>query len=408
MLTAQYDMEPLLNSYHLGLTTIFDELNDRVMLIVKAPKEMILAAKINGGFDIFIVPPDNKKIHIATLCSAFPEAPGSPIVIVTPMFNSNLSLGILKLLKSKKFTVHFFDENNRELLGYECQHEYSKYGKDALETLTLVERDLSLLNFTINDIDPEKIQKNGINNFIAIKFGKPTMPDDFVRIDTMFSSNNYHGALNSEVGLGGVGVSRLIVDEPGAYQERDIALILERVFHGGEIYLNPHNDKLKEREEITDVMVAYGDSVLLIQAKDSPNTQKIINNKLERKINTSKKHFDKATAQMQGAIKYFNNGGVTHFYIGEKRHSLNTDGKSFFGLIVLKEIFIEHRKAFSSKVLMLSDITDVPCLFIEYGDLHSITFNSIKQPGFFFDIIRGMHKHGVDTGLIPKPRFLNN
>lgn len=64
MLTAQYDMEPLLNSYHLGLTTIFDELNDRVMLIVKAPKEMILAAKINGGFDIFIVPPDNKKFTL--------------------------------------------------------------------------------------------------------------------------------------------------------------------------------------------------------------------------------------------------------------------------------------------------------------------------------------------------------
>lgn len=52
--------------------------------------------------------------------------------------------------------------------------------------------------------------------------------------------------------------------------------------------MNPHNDKLKEREEITDVMFAYGDSVLLNQAKDSPNTQKIINNKLERKINTSK------------------------------------------------------------------------------------------------------------------------
>lgn len=405
MLTAEYNMEPLLNSYSLGLAAIFDEVNERVMLIVKAPKEYILTAKVNGGFDIFIVPPDNEKIHITTLCSAFLDAPDSPLVIITPMFNTILSIEILRLLKSDKFSVHFFDINNREMLGYECSHEYSKQGKNALEHMTLIEHDFSLFEFTVNDISYENVLRDEKNDFISIKFGKPTMPDDFVRIDATFLDNNYHGALHNEFGLGGVGLSKLIIEEPGAYQERDIALCLERVFRGDEIYLNPHNDKEKNREEIADLMVVHGNNVLLIQAKDSPNTQNIISNKLERKISTSRKHFDKALAQMQGAVKYFNNGGALGFYIGDKRYSLDMTGKKIVGVILLKEMFVENYEGFSSQTLMLSKTMDTTCIFLEYTDLHQMTFNTIEQPAAFFDLIDKIFKEGSEHGVLPKLRI---
>ena len=72
---------------------------------------------------------------------------------------------------------------------------------------------------------------------------------------------------------------------------------LHRPFSGDQVYRNPV--RADKGREFVDVLVATEKTVLLIQAKDSPNTESTLNRGIDRKKATSAAHIRKAAAQLK-------------------------------------------------------------------------------------------------------------
>ena len=60
-------------------------------------------------------------------------------------------------------------------------------------------------------------------------------------------------------------------EEPGEFQEQEVARLLWRVFPWTSVIVNPV--RVDTGRELCDILVTQPDSILIIQAKDSPNTE---------------------------------------------------------------------------------------------------------------------------------------
>ena len=94
----------------------------RMILIVKAAREMALTAKLREGFRFYLVPVRAGTVTTYGLITAFFDDSDEPLVIRTPLFNEEITRDFLSLLSSDSFHVHFFDEHNRELLGFRAEN----------------------------------------------------------------------------------------------------------------------------------------------------------------------------------------------------------------------------------------------------------------------------------------------
>jgi hypothetical protein len=120
---------------------------------------------------------------------------------------------------------------------------------------------------------------------IAIDFGDALFPEDLLIQDARPGAHAFHGNR-------GFSHTTLVREEPGSYQEHDIVHLLERIFRPEQIYLNPL--RTTDREEIADIIVITDVRVLLIQAKDSPDTAQVLSNTIDRKRATVMKSLKKA------------------------------------------------------------------------------------------------------------------
>ena len=96
--------------------------DSRMILVVKAPREMAQTAKLRGGFRFYLVPVYAGDVATYGLLTAFFDDNDEPLVIRTPLFNEEITRDFLSLLSSDSFYVHFFDERNRELLGFRAEN----------------------------------------------------------------------------------------------------------------------------------------------------------------------------------------------------------------------------------------------------------------------------------------------
>ena len=80
----------------------------RNILVVKCLKEMILAAKMLREFKFYLVPLDADGVSTYGLVTAFFDDFSEPLVIRTPLLDDELGNGIIDLLCSRSFDIHFF------------------------------------------------------------------------------------------------------------------------------------------------------------------------------------------------------------------------------------------------------------------------------------------------------------
>ena len=66
------------------------------------------------------------------------------------------------------------------------------------------------------------------------------------------------------------------------------------------VFLNPIREDTGT--ELTDVLAVTEEVVLLIQAKDSPNTEASLRRPIDRTRSVIRSHIDKAAKQLRGAI----------------------------------------------------------------------------------------------------------
>jgi len=278
-------------SYPVGIMAAPDPDGGNPFLIVKAQKEFLLAAKISGFIKVYVCPADLDGKETLALAFAFFDDEDEPLIIRTALLDDVESRHLLATLTSPSINVHFFDEHGREFLVYEAEIDVPEVTKSRLDGLRLLGSDF--------------VQAQHMLHGVATWFGLRTSKDDeealTVRLvhapfgeslaiqDARYPLHQHHGAK-------GYSISTLEREEPGNFQEEDIIKCLAMCFPQSQLYHGPL--RTTDKEEICDVLVVTDDRVLIIQAKDSPNVERIAKQKLSRKQTNAMTAFKKAVAQI--------------------------------------------------------------------------------------------------------------
>lgn len=365
-------------SFPIGMMAAPDPDGGNPYLIVKATKEVLLAAKLSGFFKVYVCPADLGGRETLALVFAFFDDEDEPLNIRTPLVDDVESRHLLATLTSPSINVHFFDEHGREFLVYEAEIDFPEVTKSRLDGLRLLESDF--------------VQAQNMLHGVATWFGLRTPQDDEEALTIKLVHNSFGESLaiqdaryplHQHHGAKGYSISMLEREEPGNFQEEDIIKCLAMCFPQSQIYHGPL--RATDKEEICDVLVVTDDRVLIIQAKDSPNIERIAKQKLSRKQTTAMTAFKKAVAQVRGAQSYINAGNGTLRYIlnGEEK-SIDISQRQLFAITIIKEVFERESEEYAKILNVLMVERSIPCYVISYGMFFELCYR-VHDPGKFFE-----------------------
>lgn len=381
----------------MGLLPLYFKDDDRPKLVIKAHKEALLAAKLNHGFKIYVAPVVAQNMQTMGLVTAFFDDHDEPLVTYTPMFAEPWVQVLKRTLLSSVIDIHFFDDNNRELLGYVANIQCSSGTREFIEHTALLSFDIDTARSSLDQMAQWFGLRTAKDDIAAISVTlvASLFPDDIFIQDLRPENHSYQGSKPSSF-------SQLVRQEPGPFQERDIVHLLHRVFPPEQIYLGPL--RVTDREEIADVLVVTKSCALFIQAKDSPNTEEVLRNSISRKKATANKSLTKAIDQVRGALRYAKSMVPMKMLVGEKVTELMLDGLELRSLIVVKELFNDEYSIYSHAILSMAEQTHVPCIALDYTDLHMYTAY-LRSEDLFFEAYDVVFANGIKTGAFPRLRF---
>lgn len=362
--TMHPEIYPLLKDLGVGLWAARS--GKKSFLVFKAPKEIILTAKANKGFHFYLAPVEIELKQTFALISAFFDVEDEPLTIVTPLLaKDEATSDIVKLMCNEEFEVFFFDEHNRELLSYKASGPLIPI-RDKIASIPLLNEDTvsEMLNkaqtwFGLRD-------KHDDEEAILVRLTEPLFPDDFLIMDMNYEKHLFNGSKSFSS-------TSLEREEPGAHQELDIVFLLQRAYESNRIFLNPI--KATDGKELVDVLVLGDEAVLLIQAKDSPNTEKILRTTIERKRIKSLNQLKEGATQLRGAISEVKKNPLVHLKCGGDTVEIDLYGRQLIGIVIVKELFNDWFKEYSSVMLELMDKTQTPALFFDYPELSRMTLH---------------------------------
>lgn len=380
-----------------GLLPVFMRSKNVYSLIIKAPKEVILTARNNNEFKIYLLKDTPSSIYSLGLITAFFDDHDEPLVITSPMHKEDqLMKDLVKLLMQDSFDLYFFDENNRELLGVKATHpNFSKFRSVIKKSKFKEFTPSEALNFQrqMQTVFSRR-NANDDDNAFTVFLKERLYDDNIVIIDARDENLGFQTTENS------ISITTLEREgTPGPMQERDIAQLMARMFDNSQIFINPF--RVDTDKEITDVLVASQNYLIFIQAKDSPNTKESLDRKIQRKRKTIKAHIDKATKQIQGALKYAQTNDKILLKGKDGIISISTKNKKLVGLVVVKELFDDDYIACSSPILKVIRDLEVPIALFDFSQLHSLTHN-FANSSQFIDGIYNMVDIALEHDQFPK------
>lgn len=346
---------------------------DKYYLVVKAPKEIILTAKANHGFHFYLAPIEVDSKQTFALITAFFDSEDEPLVIMTPLVeNDGATNDFIEFLRDDVFDVCFFDEHSRELLSYKASGRLTS----IRDRITAV----SLLNAVAVRQMLDKAERwFGLRNerddeeAVAVTLTESLFPDDFVIMDLEYEKHLFNGSQSFSS-------TSLEREEPGSYQELDMVFLFQRVYETSRIFLNPI--KAADGEELVDIMVLGDEAILLVQAKDSPNTEKILRNTVKRKRIKSLNQLKEGTSQLRGAIAEIRRNSLVRLKYGENTLEVDLSGRQLIGVVVVKELFNDSFQEYSSVAFDLIDKTQTPVVFFDYPELNMMTLHCNSEEKF--------------------------
>ena len=204
--------------------------------MLKLNKEMILTARANREFKVYLLGDDKGPASHLGFITAFFDDPDEPLTIKSPQFaDDDLLKDLTRLLSQPEFEVYFFDEHDREMMGVRATNVDAARFQAEIKRATFapyVRGDFPQIlrrlehRFSVRDGEDD-------TRAFAIHLGEKLYPDDIMFIDGRDEVYQFNGAIRS------VAATSLEREEPGPFQERDIAVMLGRVFDGGSIF-EPH------------------------------------------------------------------------------------------------------------------------------------------------------------------------
>ena len=356
--------------------------NGNVLLIIKCSKEMILTAKIRKGFRFYLAPIQIESLQTYGLITAFFDDHDEPLTIRTPLVKDEMAADIFQLLSLERFEVYFFDEHNRELLGYRVRNDQAT--------------NFRLISSSIRLASPDKFleydhRTGWFDDEMSHWFEKRDSPDDDKALLIDFDE-----ALFPDDAI-------LEREAPGPLSELDIVQALLRVFAGSQIYLNPIRPD--DGKEFVDILAVTSKNLFLIQAKDSPNTEAILNRSIARKKAIAVSHLKKAIAQMRGSISYTQSCIPLKIVVDNERHEIPIGSSDVVGLIIVKELFNDEFAVYSPLAFKLFEETGVPCLIMDYPQFHAYTLKRRNEVSFIQTLTHVL-AFARENNEFPRVRFL--
>ena len=371
----------------------------RYCLIIKASKEFILTARVNNSFKIYVVPDVGTPGWALGFISAFFDDHDEPLILFTPLHADDEMLHDLGgSLSQDMFDLYFFDENGRELMGVSAHLTETERFRHDLSSLTFPAFDKNELNATYAAMSDWFGLRDASNDALAFEvcLGARLYPDDLMFVDARAEAYGFQGS------EGQVMMTSLEREEPGAFQERDILDLLRRCFSDDGIFLNPVREDTKK--ELCDILVVGEDVLLLVQAKDSPNTEISIRRSINRKKAATRGHIKKAARQLQGAISHALGRDRVVLQTPSGPRIVDIANRQVIGLVVVREMFDDDFKPCSAPVLAVAQETGLPCVLVDYPALHTMAFYLSSEERFVGGFLQ-MFEVGLKFGEFPKPRF---
>ena len=366
-------------------------------IILKLPINYILPAKVKQGFKVYVVPVDVDGTPMVGLMCAFLDDQECPLVLWRPMDRGDETSDLLHALTRQEVLVHLFDEQNRELLGYRALLELPLMARIRLEHAHLPE----ITHESANAAHEQAVlwfrDRNDHDDIdaIQVRFVGALFPEDLAIIDVRSMPYQFHGDKGSALTM-------LERKEPGPHQEIDIILLLQRVFKPEQIYHGPK--RWYDKEEIADVVVVTDTTCLIVQAKDSPNTQMTIDRTLHRKRLTSASMVEHAIVQLKGAVKYVKRTQPLRMLIDGSEIVIDIGTRNVMSLAVVRELFIDMYDEYSASLFDFFGDVGLPCIAIDYGELHDYTTFCVDEEGFvgaYFEVF----DKARELGEFPRLRF---
>ena len=187
--------------------------DSRMILVVKAEREMAKTAKLRGGFRFYLVPVHVGDVATYGLLTAFFDDNDEPLVIRTPLFDEEITRDFLLLLSADSFYVHFFDGHNRELLGFRAENPNAHRFRALSNTMRFVTLTLERARQVLDEMQ--------------LWFSARSPSDDTAAFTIHLRERLFPDSLEEKV------------ENPGDLNEPDIATALHRSFRGDHVFTNP-------------------------------------------------------------------------------------------------------------------------------------------------------------------------
>lgn len=334
---------------------------DGPVLVVKAGKELILAARERRELKLYLAPYKSDDVTGLTLLTACFDDPSSPLMIRTPLLSGDPLTQALRSFPDE-FSVCFFDEHNRELFSCSAQA-----GLDALRECVgsisplerehwhpMLEQADAWFSFTTAEDDARAM---------TVRLLDDLFPSDILITD--FTRQGFQGSV-------GFSNTQLERPEPGHFQEMDIIYLLQRAYSAEQIIHGPL--KVADGEELSDAVVLGGEVTLLLQAKDSPNTAAILGTKLERKRKKAVSQLKEGLSQLRGAVSTIRREGNPPLrLINGRKLDLDLAARPLVGVVVVKELFIDAYDEYGAMILEFMDDVAIRVLAFDYNEFEVMT-----------------------------------
>ena len=366
-------------------------------IILKLPVSFLLPAKLRQGLKVYVVPLSVGGQATAGLMCAFFDDADSPLVSWRLLDDSEQTLDLTYALTKQDVLVHLFDEQGREYLGYRASIDTPLMARIRLEHASFID----MTHDSVNEAHEQAMfwfsirSQEDDGDAIRISFVEPLFPEDLVLIDARPDLYQFRGSK-------GIGFTSLERPEPGLYQEIDIVLLLQRVFSPDQIFHGPKRHY--DGEEIADVIVITDATCLIIQAKDSPNTEQTLNRTLDRKQRASAHMLRAALKQLKGAVNYIDRTRPLRMRVDGREFTVDIGDRNVISLAVVRELFVDMYAEYSEALFGFFDDIQLPCIGIDYGELHQYTTFCRDEAGFL-DAYFQVFDAAREIGSFPRLRF---
>ena len=350
--------------------------NSRDILVVKCSREVALTARLRGEFRFYLVPFQAEGLDTYSLVTAFFDDYDEPFVIRTPLLNDEFQRDLMGMLSSNSFYVHFFDEHNRELLGFRVENP------DAHRFRILS----NAIRFASPTVDHARRADDAMQSWFSMR----SPSDDVAAFTIWLRERRFPDSLKENC------------ENPGDLNERDIAMALHRSFSSDQVFLNPI--RADNEREFVDVLVATDKILLLIQAKDTPNTESGLTRTIDRKKATAFKHVRNAAAQLKGSINHLRSSQSIEIITEGKRRQVSIVSREVFGLVIVTELFDSERPDCSLPVLTVFDETGIFCLLLDHSEFQQFTFFRGTEESFVMTL-KEVFSIAHELRTFPRNRF---